>query len=196
MTGFHLAVYTFGQFIDRADSPAIKSFFDIEPSVLVALEAAPGFIARSGYDSDEGPKSWGPQVFPKFWVDNGDGFAPSSLSLWTSIEAIAAACYHGSHGKAFRRGPEWNVKANGWTGYALWWVKAGHRPDWHEAVERHQYLADHGATARVFTFKRPFDPNGKPTKLDNTAVKRLAQEANCLNLVTIHPGSNGTDEWI
>ncbi|WP_153770771.1 DUF3291 domain-containing protein [Labrenzia sp. CE80] len=171
---FHLAVYTFGQFLDRAESPKIASFFEIEPSVLAALEKAPGFLSRSGYDSDTGPASWGVQVFPRFWKDNGDGWAPSTLSLWSSVEAIAASTYHGEHGTAYRRGREWNVLPNGWTGYALWWVEAGHQPDWAEAVERHEYLADHGDGPRAFTFKRPFDPYGQATQLDAAEVKRLA----------------------
>lgn len=174
MTVHALAVYTFGQFLDRAASPRLKDFFDLEPPVLEELERAPGFIARSGYDSDEGPESWGPQVFPKFWVDNGDGFAPSTLSLWRDLESLAAATYHGLHGSAYRRGREWNIPAVTWPGYVLWWVESAHRPDWHEAVERHEYLFDHGPTAFAFTFKSPFTPEGAGTQLDSKRVKALA----------------------
>ncbi|MBD8892897.1 DUF3291 domain-containing protein [Roseibium litorale] len=175
MTAYRLAVYTFGQFVDRADSPALKDFFDIEPSVLAELEAAEGFIARSGYDSDEGPGSWGAQVFPKFWRDNGDGWAPSTLSLWTSPEALAAVTYHGRHGAAYKRGREWNLPAVEWPGYALWWVEADHRPDWREAVERHEHLGDHGPSPKAFTFKQLYRPDGTPSKLDSAKVKELAQ---------------------
>ncbi|SHL41709.1 DUF3291 domain-containing protein [Roseibium suaedae] len=174
MRGYWLAAYTFGQFLDRADSPALKDFFDSEPAVLRRLEASAGFIARSGYDSGEDPKSWGTQVFPKYWQDNGDGWAPSSLSLWTDPEALAAATYHGLHGAAFKRGREWNLPAINWPGYALWWVKSGHRPDWQEAVERHEHLGDHGPSPRAFTFKQLYLPDGTPSKLDSAKVKNLA----------------------
>lgn len=176
MSDYHLAVYTFGQFLDRADSPKIKSFFDLEPSVLADLETRPGFIARSGYDSNGLPECWGEQVFPRFWVDNGDGWAPSSLSLWQDVESIAAATYHGGHGAAYRRGREWNIPALDWPGYVLWWVPADHRPDWREAVDRHEHLAHHGATAHAFTFKQPFAPNGQMSTLESSKVKHLAKQ--------------------
>ena len=175
MRAHHLAVYTFSQFVDRADSPVLKDFFDSEPPVLRELEAADGFIARSGYDSDEGPESWGEQVFPKFWRDNGDGWAPSTLSLWTTPEALAAATYHGQHGAAYRRGREWNIPPIEWPGYVLWWVEAGHRPDWREAVERHEHLGDHGPTPKAFTFKQLFQPDGTPAKLESAKVRKLAE---------------------
>lgn len=176
MSGSHiLAVYTFGQFLDRADSPKIKDFFDMEPAVLEVLEASPGYIARSGYPGGEGPDSWGPQVFPRFWKDNGDGWAPSALSLWSGVEEIAAATYHGLHGAAYRRGREWNIPAIDWPGYVLWWVTSDHRPDWQEATERLEYLHDNGPTAHAFTFKKVFDADGTQRKLDTQRMKELHQ---------------------
>ncbi|WP_417666496.1 DUF3291 domain-containing protein [Roseibium sp.] len=175
MTGYQLAAYTFGQFLDRADSPRIKGFFDLEPSVVAQLEASPGFIARSGYVGEEGPDSWGIQVFPRFWVDNGDGWAPSTLSLWTDLDHLAAATYHGLHGDAYKRGREWNIPPEDWPGYVLWWAPDGHRPNWREAVERHEHLADHGPTSHAFNFKQPFAPDGKATRLDIKRIKSIAK---------------------
>ncbi|WP_417685639.1 DUF3291 domain-containing protein [Roseibium sp.] len=177
MTDFVLAAYTFGQFLNRAESPAIQSFFDIEPSVAAHLEASPGFIARSGYDSDPGPETWGKQVFPRFWTDNGDGFAPSTLSLWQDMESLAAATYHGPHGAAYKRGREWNIPAIDWPGYVIWWVPSSHKPNWAEAVERLEHLFDHGATPHAFTFKTAFDPDGIAAKLNSARVKSIAGKA-------------------
>lgn len=174
MNAHHLAVYTFGQFLDRADSPRVKDFFVLEPGVFRWLEERPGFVARSGYDGDEGPESWGKQVFPRFWKDNGDGWAPSTLSLWQDMETLAAATYHGLHGAAYRRGHEWHFPKAGWSGYVLWWVDAGYRPDWQEAVGRHEDLADNGPTPGAFTFKSPFSPHGHAVKLNSRKVKQLA----------------------
>ncbi len=178
MTAHNLAVYTFGQFLDQYESETIRGFREAEPAAFSAIEAAPGFISRSGYDSDEQPGSWGPQVFPRFWVDNGDGFAPSTLSLWDSLEAIAAATYHGLHGAAYRRGREWNIPAVTWPSYVLWWVSAGHRPDWQEAVKRHEHLADHGPSPFAFTFKQAYGPTGSAAKLDPQRIRALAEQAN------------------
>ncbi|WP_417693574.1 DUF3291 domain-containing protein [Roseibium sp.] len=173
MSSFILAAYTFALFHDRYESERISGFRDAEPGAFAAIEQAPGFLGRSGYEGDEGPKSWGKQVFPRFWVDNGDGFAPSTLSLWETPEALAAATYHGRHGAAFRRGREWNVLPVNWPGYVLWWVDVSHRPDWTEAVARHEHLADHGDSAHAFSFKALFDPHGQPLRLDNRRTKSL-----------------------
>jgi hypothetical protein len=64
-----LAVYNFGMFRDRAESPANQGFRDREPANFEAAERAPGFIARSGYPDEPGPPSRGKQVYPRFYID-------------------------------------------------------------------------------------------------------------------------------
>lgn len=54
--------------------------------------------------------------------------APSTLSLWASVEAILAATYHGLHSEAVRRSLEWHIEADHVPGYVLWWVEVGHQP--------------------------------------------------------------------
>jgi len=174
MTGHYLAAYTFNEFLDRYQSDLIKGFREAEPHAFRTIEAAEGFIARSGYDVEPGPETWGTQVFPRYWKDNGDGFAPSTLSLWTSAEALMAATFHGIHGKAYRRGAEWHAHPAPWPNYALWWVAKDHQPDWAEAVRKIEHLGDHGPTETAFTFKALFDPEGRSFKPDTAKIKRLA----------------------
>lgn len=171
-----LALYTFGQFVAPYEDPKIKGFRDAEPHVFATIANASGFLGHSGYDGDVDPPVWGEQVFPKYWQDNGDGFAPSTLSLWESAEAALAACYHGLHAQALKRGREWNVKPDGWPNYVLWWVAEDHHPDWREAVNRLEYLGDHGPSATAFTFKTVYDPDGQAARIDTGEVKRLAAE--------------------
>jgi Domain of unknown function (DUF3291) len=85
-----LAIYNFGMFRDRAESPGNQGFRDREPVNLDAVERAPGFIGRAGYEGESKPESWGVQVYPRFYVDRGDGWAPSTLSLWADIESLMA----------------------------------------------------------------------------------------------------------
>lgn len=170
-----LAVYSFNQFIAPYQSDAIKGFRDAEPLAFAELEQAEGFIARSGYDGEVGPDSWGLQVFPKCWANvNGDGWAPSTLSLWRSLEALMAAIYHGVHGSAYRQGHAWHIKTDHIPGYVLWWVEPDHQPDWTEAVERFEQLMAHGPTPHAFSFKSAFDPEGTPVRPDSGQVKMLA----------------------
>lgn len=170
-----LAVYTFNQFIAPFQSDAIKGFRDAEPGAFAAIERASGFIARSGYADEPGPESWGVQVFPKCWENqNGDGWAPSTLSLWSSMEALMAATFHGAHGDAYLQGHKWHIRADHIPEYVLWWVLNDHQPDWDEAISRFEILMAEGPNARAFSFKDAYAPDGQKIKPDTALVKRLA----------------------
>ncbi|XYK82396.1 MAG: DUF3291 domain-containing protein [Labrenzia sp.] len=181
MQSHHLAVYTFNQFIAPYQSDAIKGFRDAEPGAFAEMERASGFIARSGYEGEEGPLSWGPQVFPKCWENsNGDGWAPSTLSLWETIEALMAATYHGHHGDAYRQGSKWHLARPGVPEYVLWWIPAGRQPDWTEAVSRFEDLMDNGPNVRAFSFKKAFSPDGQTVKPDAARAKAIARETQAI----------------
>ncbi|MTI16451.1 DUF3291 domain-containing protein [Rhodobacteraceae bacterium RKSG542] len=176
MQGFRLAVYTFNQFVAPYESEQIKGFRDAEPATMLAIEGSEGFIARSGYGGDDGLSSWGEQVFPKCWTnDNGDDWAPSTLSLWASVETIMAATYHGLHRQVLKQGKGWHIRADHIPEYVLWWVREGDAPDWTQAVQRFEMLLDHGAQPNAFSFSKLFDPLGSPIKPDMERVKQLAQ---------------------
>lgn len=169
-----LALYTFGQFRYRADHPDVEVFHTAEPGVWAAMERAEGFIARSGYEDEPGPESWGEQVFPKYWTDNGDGWAPSTISLWQNLESALAAVYRGPHAEILRKGPDFMQETAAYPPYVLWWVPEGHQPDWVEAVERHEHLGDNGPTARAFTFRSAFDPAGNPVTANGARSRQIA----------------------
>jgi hypothetical protein len=169
-----VALYTFGVFRAPANDPANQGFHSRNDRNLQAVEAAEGFVARSGYDGDPGPESWGVQVFPRFYVERGDGWSPATLSLWRDLEAPMAFAYAGIHAEALSRGREWFVKP-AWPPYALWWIEPGRGPSWDEAVVRHEHLHDHGASPYAFDFKTPFDQNGRPTEIDRERVRRYAR---------------------
>jgi hypothetical protein len=75
------ALYTFGVFAAPAQVPANDGFHARNDINLRNVDVSDGFIARSGYDGDPGPASWGTQVHPRFCVERGDGWSPSTLSL-------------------------------------------------------------------------------------------------------------------
>jgi len=168
-----LALYTFGVFIEPAEHPSNDGFHARNNGVLSAIEQAAGIIARSGYLGDPGPRSWGAEVYPRFYEERGDGWSPAMLSLWVDLESPMAAAYFGIHGEALSHGREWFRKPQ-WPPYVLWWVDAGHRPTWQEAVVRHQRLHDHGPSPAAFNFKQPFDADGHEASIDRARVKALA----------------------
>lgn len=168
-----LAIYNFGMFRERAESPANQGFRDREAINFNAAKHARGFIGRAGYDDEPAEESWGVRVFPRFYVERGDGSAPSVLSLWFDIESLMAFVYSGVHAEALRHASEWFVPKD-WPPYVLWWVAEGYRPDWREAIARFELLHDRGPGPEAFTFKSPFDAHGRPTVVDKEVVRRLA----------------------
>jgi hypothetical protein len=166
-----LAIYNFGMFKVAGSDPANQGFHDRGDPNLAAAEQSDGFIARSGYEDDPGPESWGQQIYPRFYVERGDGWSPSTLSLWRDIASLMAFSYSGVHAEAMRHAREWFVKP-AWPGYVLWWVDAGHTPEWAEGVERMEFLHDNGGSPFAFDFKTPFDALGNPVLIDRELVKR------------------------
>ncbi len=173
---FHLVMYNFGLHVAAYDSPLVQGFIRREPLNFAAAEKASGFVGRSGYFGELGPRSWGPQVFPRFIKGSGFDSGPASLSLWEDIESLMAFSYAGVHAEALKNARNWNTR-NEWPPLVLWWVEAGRRPDWEKAAERLEWLHDHGPGPDAFTFKQPYGPDGKPTSVDRARVKAL-MEAN------------------
>lgn len=167
-----LALYTFGQFIEPADSAANDGFRDLNDPVFARVDRAEGLIARSGYASDPGPAPWGEEVYPRFYEDRGDGWSPATLSLWEDMESLFAFTYSGLHAHALGRGREWFRKPE-WPPLVLWWHEDSGRPTWSTGVERLEHLHDHGPSPFAFTFKTPFDRRGHPTELDRDRVRSL-----------------------
>jgi hypothetical protein len=160
-----LAIYNFNNFRLPSAHPANDGFHQRNDLNFAAAETSDGFIARSGYVGEPGPESWGEQVFPRFYVENGDGSAPSTLSLWKDLPSLFAFVYAETHIEAMRNARAW-FDRHRWPPYVLWWVDLTHFPTWAEGVERLEYLHDNGISPYAFDFKQPFDENGSPMKLD------------------------------
>ncbi|MEM9267642.1 MAG: DUF3291 domain-containing protein [Pseudomonadota bacterium] len=169
-----LALYTFGQFLRPAEDPANQGFFDLNDPIFEVVDATPGLIARSGYADEPGPEVWGEEVYPHWYRERGDGWAPATLSLWEDMEALFAFTYTGLHAEALKRGREWFEEPR-WPPMVLWWHGADAPPTWSEAVARHLHLHEHGPSAFAFSFKAPFDVDGAPTRLDPMRLRQAKQ---------------------
>ena len=167
-----LALYTFGMFKARADDPANDGFRELNDPIFDLADRSLGLIARSGYASDPGPKTWGVEVYPRFYREAGDGWSPATLSLWRDMESLFSFTYFGLHAEALKRGREW-FETPEWPPLVLWWHTAEGYPTWSEGVWRLEHLHDHGASSTAFNFKVPFDRSGAPTKLDKVQLNAL-----------------------
>lgn len=170
----HLAMYNFGLHVAAADAPEVQGFVRREPLNFAAAEKASGFVGRSGYRGEPGPRSWGVMAFPRFLKGSGFDSGPSSLSLWQDIESLMAFSYAGVHAEALKNARNWNTK-NDWPPLVLWWVEAGRRPDWESAARQLEWLHDQGPGPKAFTFKQPYGPDGEPVEIDRERVKALMQ---------------------
>ena len=77
-----------------------------------------------------------------------------NMSVWESIDALAAFVYRSGHVDVMRRRREWFERMQ--TFMVLWWVPAGHIPSVADAQERLEHLRLNGPTPHAFTFKARF----------------------------------------
>jgi hypothetical protein len=79
------------------------------------------------------------------------------MSVWDSVEALAAYVYSDAHRQVLRRRRAW-FERMAEAQAALWWIPRGHTPTTAEAEERVIHLREFGPTAYAFTLKEHFAP--------------------------------------
>ncbi len=72
----------------------------------------------------------------------GDDRLIVNMSVWESIDDLAAFVYRSAHVEVMRRRREWFERMRLYM--TLWWVPAGHVPSVSEAEERLAHLRRHG----------------------------------------------------
>jgi hypothetical protein len=114
--------------------------------VNALADAAPGFVWRLQDESGNATavRPWGEDVIV-------------NMSLWKSVEALAAYVSGQGHASVLRRRREWFVPL-GSTHLVLWWVPAGHQPTLAEARDRLEHLGAYGPGQSAFTLRERFDP--------------------------------------
>lgn len=82
-----------------------------------------------------------------------------NMSVWESVDQLAAFVYRSGHLDVMRRRREWFERIR--SHMALWWVPTAHRPSVQEAEQRVEHLREHGPTPYAFTFKARFLPDDR-----------------------------------
>ena len=77
------------------------------------------------------------------------------MSVWKNTEALFQFVYKSNHIEIFKRRKEWFEKMEEMH-MAQWYVQAGYLPTVADAVERLNYLRNHGETPFSFSFKKRF----------------------------------------
>lgn len=142
---YHIAQVNIAKMLAPIDSPIMADFVNLLNEINALADKSPGFIWR--LQTEEGDATnLRPYEDERILVN---------LSVWESIEYLKAYVYKSAHSNVMRRRQEWFEKFDGMY-VALWWVKAGHIPTVSEAKEKLEYLAKHGESPLVFTFKNTF----------------------------------------
>lgn len=153
----HLAQLNIGLPVAPLTGPELAGFMDNLEPVNALADAAPGFVWR--LQTEDGDAT---AIRPY-----DDDRMIVNLSVWTSVEALAAYVYSGQHREIMRRRREFFVPMReAFT--VLWWVPEGTVPTVAEAQERLAHLREHGPTATAFTFRSAFPaPDGAPVRRDD-----------------------------
>ena len=167
-----VAVMTMGVLQQPAGQAVVQGFFDRVPGVYAAADESPGFVARWDPLLEPG-HAWGEVQIPKCLVDtNKPTQMPATLSVWETLESVAAYAYRGAHREAVSRRQQW-FKELGLPSHVIWWVADGSIPSWAEAAQRFDHLHGYGSTAFAFKFGEPFSAAGERCTLDSAQVRRM-----------------------
>lgn len=142
---YQLAQINVGRIVAPTDSPVVKDFMDNLDQINALAEAQPGFVWRLVGDGDNNATDIHAFDDPMMLLN---------MSVWESVDQLAAFVYRTAHRDFMRRRREWFHAME--TYMALWWVPAGHRPTPAEGVARLDLLTRMGPTPEAFTFRQPF----------------------------------------
>lgn len=149
-----LAQVNIGRLRAPLDSPVLAGFMAALDPVNALADAAPGFVWR--LQTEDGNAT---AVRAFEWDQAGSAGVIMNMSVWESVEALAAFVYSEGHRQVLRRRREWFERMD--AAYtALWWVPRGRIPTTSEAEDRIRHLRLHGPTPQAFTLRTHFPPPG------------------------------------
>src|SRR5580698_456311 len=129
-----LAQVNIGRMREPLDSPLLADFAAALEPVNAAADAAPGFIWR--LQTEDGNAT---AVHAFEWDQAGSADVLVNMSVWESVEALAAYVYSDAHRQVLRRRRQWFERmTEAYT--ALWWIPRGHVPGTAEAEDRILHL--------------------------------------------------------
>jgi len=147
-----LAQVNIGRLLAPVDSRVLAGFMAALDPVNAVADAAPGFVWR--LQTEEGNAT----AVQAFEWDAGDSAGViMNMSVWASVEALAAFVYSAEHRAVLRHRREWfEPMTQAYT--ALWWIPAGTVPTDADAEAKVRYLRAHGPTPPAFTLRVHFPP--------------------------------------
>jgi heme-degrading monooxygenase HmoA len=150
--GYVLAQVNIARMLAPMDSPLLADFAAALDHVNAAADAAPGFIWR--LQTEDGNAT---SIRAFEWDQAGSAGVLVNMSVWESVEALAAYVYSDTHREVLRRRRSW-FERMAEAHMALWWIPRGHLPTTREAEERVLRVRESGPTPYAFTLREHFPP--------------------------------------
>jgi hypothetical protein len=147
-----LAEVNIARLKEPLDSPLLADFVAALDPVNAAADLAPGFLWR--LKTDDGNAT---SILAFEWDRAGSAGVIVNMSVWESVDALAAYVYSDTHRQVLQRRRTWFQKMTE-AHLALWWIPRGHVPTVGEAEERVLRLREDGPTPYAFTLKEHFPP--------------------------------------
>jgi hypothetical protein len=135
------------------ESPELGGFVAVVDPIGRLADQSPGFVWRLTADHGHGVVT----------CRDDDAFMVVNVSVWQSYEALHAFVYRGAHGGLVRRRAQWFLPTPQ-PSTALWWVRSGQRPTVDDALRRLAVLRRYGPSARSFSLRHRFQPDGHPVR--------------------------------
>ncbi len=150
-----VAQVNIGRLVAPLDTEQLADFVANLDPVNAVADSAPGFVWR--LQTEEG-NATALRVFSRE-AEGADGGVLVNLSVWESVETLAAYVYGDAHRAVLRRRREWfELMQEAYT--TLWWIPRGVVPTPAEAEDRIRHLRAHGPTPHAFTLRLHFPPPG------------------------------------
>ncbi len=147
-----LAQVNIARMREPLDSPLLAGFVAALEPVNALADAAPGFVWR--LQTEDG-NAVAVRAFE--WDAAGSAGVLINMSVWESVEALAAFTYSEAHREVLRQRYTWFERMAA-AHTALWWIPRGRTPTPGEAEERVIHLREFGPTPHVFTLREHFPP--------------------------------------
>lgn len=146
---WQLAQINVGRLVAPQGDPRVQPFFDALDRINALAEASPGFVWRLKSESGNATDI----------LTTSDPLFIVNMSVWSDADALFKFVYRSAHTPVMAQRRQFFVPFEG-AYQALWWVRAGHRPDVDEGLSRLWRLDRYGPTSHAFTFKARFEAPG------------------------------------
>jgi uncharacterized protein DUF3291 len=143
---YYVAQFNLARAKAALDDPRMRGFVDHLQSINQLADGDPSHIWRLQTERGDATAI---RAYPE------DPSLLLTLSVWTSVKALAEFTYRGPHAAVMRSRAEWFEHIEEHY-IVLWYVPAGVLPSLDEAKGRLAHLRAHGPTPRAFTFKVAF----------------------------------------